>query len=553
MTFRLAVVLALITAAFYAPALRTDFVAGDRQFISKNELADDVPTALRSFVEDYWGALGGESFVYFRPLTVLTHCIDTRLWGRSPAGHHASNIVLHAIVTLLVFAFFLRLLPGRDRVCFAGALLFGLHPIHTHSVIYVVGRTDVLASLFCLLSLLVLCRQRCTAAQQVLGALFYLAALLCKEIAVTLPLLYALYCLAAPGGRPSAAQIRRAAVLLAAALALYLAMRVQAVGAGAGPEAGVSYGPVQRVLLVFMTLGFYCAKLLMPVNLCYYSNLVVPHPGMAAPDILLVAGGVLCAALMCMFWRRGAAGMALAWTGITLLPVLNIIALPVLAKENYLYLPSVGFCLLAALAAGRAGRLLGGRIAALLVAAIALLYGMQLCLRTLDYRDPALYLLSAVRAMRPLSRDEVENKNCFEGAKNWFTTCRNLGYLYVEKNSPAEAEQWFERALDFTPAYFDPRYGAECRQALGELYLKQGRVREARSQLNAALTGAHRPQVVYNLLGAAAAMQGDLQAAEDCFVQALAIDPGFAAARDNLERLRKKRAPAGRSSAPFSR
>ena len=160
MTFRLAVVLALITFGIYGAALQTDFVAGDRQFILKNEMAADVVTALQSFITDYWGTLGGESFVYYRPLTVLTHCLDTNLWGYSPVGHHLTNIVLHTLVTLLVFAFFLQLLPGRPLLCCGAAMLFGLHPIHTHSVIYVVGRTDVLATLFSLISLLMLCRKK---------------------------------------------------------------------------------------------------------------------------------------------------------------------------------------------------------------------------------------------------------------------------------------------------------------------------------------------------------------------------------------------------------
>jgi len=546
MTFRLAIVLALITVAVYVPALRSDFVAGDRQFILNNEQVADVPTALQSFVADYWGALGGESFVYYRPLTVLTHCIDTNVWGRDPAGHHAVNIVLHTIATLLVFAFFLRLLPGRTAVCCAGALLFGLHPVHTHSVIYVMGRTDVLATLFCMLALLLLCRPRCSGAQHGLGALCFLASLLCKEIAVTLPLLYALYCRAAPSGRPAMAQVRRAGLLLGAALAMYLFMRIQAVGPGAGPGVGVAYALWQRALLVFMTLGFYCAKLLLPVDLCYYSNLVVPHSGMAAVDIALVACGLLCATLIILLWRRGIAGLALAWIGITLLPVLNIIALPVLAKENYLYLPSVGFCLLGALAVDKVRRYVTGRTAAVLLSAVALLYSMQLCLRSLDYRDPALYLLSAVRTMRPLPPDALENTHYFEGAKNWFTTCRNLGYLFVEKNNPAAAEQWFLRALDYSTAYFDPRYAAECHQALAELYLEQGRTDEVQPHLNAALNGTGQPQAVYNLLGVAAAMQDDLQSAEDFFLRALEIDPGFASARVNLRRLRQRRGADGR-------
>jgi len=539
MTFRLAIVLTLITLACYGPALQADFVAGDRQFILKNELAADLGTALQSFIADYWSTLGGEAFVYYRPLTVLTHCIDTSLWGLSPAGHHATNIALHLIVSLLVFALFLRLLPGRRTLCFAGALLFALHPIHTHSVVYVMGRTDMLAALFCVLSLLLLCRQSCTLMQHALAALCWLAALLCKEIAVTMPLLYGLYCLAAPAHRPSRAQFMRAAALLSSALAVYLVLRISAIGLGTAPETALAYAPWQRGLLVLMTLGFYCAKLLLPLNLCYYSNLVVPHPGMSAVDILLIASGAACAAVMVIFWRKGIAGMALAWIGITLLPVLNIVTLPVLAKENYLYLPSIGFCLLAALALDFLRRRLSATIAVVVCAAIALLYGMQVYLRTLDYRDPAAYLLSAVRAMRPLPPEELNKTHCFEGAKNWFTTCRNLGYLYEERREFDRAEYWFSQALGYTPDYFDPAYAAECHQALGGLYLKQNRLREAQAQLDAALPGTARPQKVYNLLGVCSVMRNDSEAAEVFFLKALEIDPGFASARANLERLQR--------------
>lgn len=96
------------------------------------------------------------------------------------------------------------------------------------------------------------------------------------------------------------------------------------------------------------------------------------------------------------------------------------------------------------------------------------------------------------------------------------------------------------RALDHTAAYFDPRYAAECHLELGELYLKQGRIPDAQSQLTAALTGTNKPQAVYNLLGVCAVMHKDPEAAEDFFLKALEIDPDFASARANLARLRRQ-------------
>jgi Tfp pilus assembly protein PilF len=142
--------------------------------------------------------------------------------------------------------------------------------------------------------------------------------------------------------------------------------------------------------------------------------------------------------------------------------------------------------------------------------------------------------------MRPLSPEQLENKHYFEGAKNWFTTCRNLGFLFVEKNEPDKAEYWFLQALNHSASYFDPDYSAGCHAALAKLYLKQGRLDDARAQLAAALSGTKQPHTIYNLLGVAAAKQNDNDAAEGFFLKALEADPDYAAARNNLKRLRRQ-------------
>ena len=132
----------------YWNTLPNDFVAGDRQFILRNPHLGNYQTVLHSFTSDYWGKLGGESFIYYRPMTILSHFIDFTLYGLNPAGHHFSNMVFHTIVTLLVYQLFFFLFSSNPWIALVGASLFALHPIHTHSVSYVMGRTDVLAALF---------------------------------------------------------------------------------------------------------------------------------------------------------------------------------------------------------------------------------------------------------------------------------------------------------------------------------------------------------------------------------------------------------------------
>ena len=65
---------------------------------------------------------------------------------------HAVNLVLHVGVTLLVFQLGLQLSRARS-VALIAAVLFGVHPIHTEAVTGIVGRAEILAAFFGLLTL----------------------------------------------------------------------------------------------------------------------------------------------------------------------------------------------------------------------------------------------------------------------------------------------------------------------------------------------------------------------------------------------------------------
>ncbi|XP_043565623.1 protein O-mannosyl-transferase TMTC2 isoform X2 [Chiloscyllium plagiosum] len=70
-----------------------------------------------------------------------------------PWGYHFVNVLLHSAVTGL-FTNFSRVLFGDGYWTFIAGLLFAAHPIHTEAVAGIVGRADVGAGLFFLLSLM---------------------------------------------------------------------------------------------------------------------------------------------------------------------------------------------------------------------------------------------------------------------------------------------------------------------------------------------------------------------------------------------------------------
>jgi len=86
----------------------------------------------------------------WHPITWFSHMVDWELFGADPAGHHATNLLLHLVNTLLVFLFFQRT-TGREGASAWVAMLFAVHPLHVESVAWVSERKDLLSGFFALL------------------------------------------------------------------------------------------------------------------------------------------------------------------------------------------------------------------------------------------------------------------------------------------------------------------------------------------------------------------------------------------------------------------
>ena len=126
----------------------------------------------------------------------LAYLLCYQLYGPIPFGFHLLNLVLHAAVVLLVFAVTRRLF-GDHLPALLAAGLFALHPIHTESVAWIAGITDLELSFFFLLTFLLYLRlgdrPAISSTAQTGLLLAYALALLSKEQALVLPFLAAVY------------------------------------------------------------------------------------------------------------------------------------------------------------------------------------------------------------------------------------------------------------------------------------------------------------------------------------------------------------------------
>jgi hypothetical protein len=179
-----AIALVGIVGSLHVSTTRSGFVYDDRLWARPWTLAELASTFVGS--EDPLGISGEQ----YRPIPSLTHALDHALWGASPFAFHLTNMALHWLSALLLFVLLKRV--GIPRAAaFLGALTLAVHPLAASSVGWISERTDTLADIFMLATLIVFLGPKGTQTVRVLG--IALLALWSKETAVMLPVLAALF------------------------------------------------------------------------------------------------------------------------------------------------------------------------------------------------------------------------------------------------------------------------------------------------------------------------------------------------------------------------
>ncbi len=170
----------------FSPIDENWLISGNTEFLS------DWANLLHSFNKNIQNS-------YYRPLLIDTFIINYKLSGLDPFIYHLTNILLHAFSVILLFKLLGRL-KIEAKISFLLCLLFAVHPLAVHAVAWIPGRNDSLICIFTLLSCLNLLNylELKRGRHLVFFALFFLCALLTKESALSLPLVYLFIFLLAP-------------------------------------------------------------------------------------------------------------------------------------------------------------------------------------------------------------------------------------------------------------------------------------------------------------------------------------------------------------------
>ncbi len=390
---RVALLLALAMLV-YGNTLLNSFTLDDFLYIFRNPAVTN-PSISGLFEPNQYSNV-------FRPVTFGTFALNFAAGGTHPVGYHLLNLLLHGAVALLLYPVLRKLLEAAPRgttIAWVAALLFAVHPIHTDAVASIVGRSELLAAGFLLAAWLLHLHD-----QPILAVVCFVLALMSKESAVAfVPL-----ALAGDYARGKLKPLRRYAWIAGVAVA-YIALLWEIQGGRFGEKEvlfldnPLAKFPASLRILNALRVAWKCVGLqVYPATLsCDYSYNAIPlyaswrHTAPAAVAALLV----LALWIWTLWTKRGewflAGAIYLAGFAVTaniLMPTGTIMG------ERLAYLPSAGFCLLAALLWMQFEKhqtRLAWPVLAIIVASLA----TRTVVRNRDWRDNSSLFSAAVRAV----------------------------------------------------------------------------------------------------------------------------------------------------------
>jgi len=478
--------LALLVLVAHLPLRHSEYIQDDRLAVVKNQIVarGDLAEILST---SYWEGAEGHDRSLYRPLVIFSYALERKLTGQPAAlVAHVVNLVLHFLVVALLMTLMLRLGAGR-LAAGAAAALFAVHPVHVEAIAGIVGRADLLAALGSLSALQFLTyagswgtREPSALARRLAagasGICLFLA-LGSKEVAFATPFLMVAVELLL---RPYTSATRsgwwaRLGALIPGGIAglLYLALRVRALEMFASVQPVhpmdnilVRIDGAERLFTSFGIVARYVRLLLSPTRLSadYSGNSVaIETTWLAARP--LIGAFVLLALLLLIAWpflsrrlRRTAARPA---TPPALQPLAAFAALMFLmpylvignlffivgaaVAERFMYLPSIGSCMLLGLLFEQIRRLppLAGRSSRqqlqLVIATVAILSGAFALMtwnRCRDWRDEATLFRSATLVTPDSPRPHLI-----------------VGHALVEEGDPAGAIPHFDQILAQYPRY----------------------------------------------------------------------------------------------------
>ncbi len=311
-----------------------------------------------------WAFTTGYASNWF-PVTWFSHMLDFQIFGMDAGWHHLTNVLIHAVSAMLLFAL-MRRMTGRKWESAFVAFVFALHPLHVESVAWISERKDVLFAFFWFLTMWLYLDfvERRTTGKYLLMLAACCLGLMSKQMIVTLPFILLLldaWPLKRIGIKTLIVEkVPLVALSIAASAIVFLAQRK------GGAVLSLDAIPLTaRVANAAMAYLIYIANFIWPSGLAFF----YPYPSRwPAGEVVFATLALIAMSITVLLAYRRRPYLAVGWFWYlgTLAPVVGLIQVGHQARaDRYTYIPLIGISIMVAWAAAELPRRVVTRLLAI--------------------------------------------------------------------------------------------------------------------------------------------------------------------------------------------
>lgn len=553
------------TFLIFAKSFSFRFVYDDNYQIVNNDHLLSWHSLPLYFTQKFWSQIPDNSSNLYRPFFLVWLRLNIVLFGRNPWPWHVMTVMMHVLVTWLVYMLARKLLRNDSGALLAAAI-FGLHPIHVEVGAWIAAVNESLNMTLLLLAFLCYLKQRSRPERRfwwlLLSLSLFAAAVLVKETGCVLPLLLVAYELtlgrdfAVEEQRSSGTGWLRRVVPYFAVLGAYLVVRRMVMHTAFIPgETSLTEAILSQPWLILL----YLKMLVWPVKLAAmydfpYTNHIASWRFAAGLALILI-----CAFAMWKAWKQRArlTIFAAAWFLITLAPALAAFCLAYKSEsyhDRYLYLPSFAAVLLAGAAfqhlldaPGKTRKMLSCSVAILLLGFMSVATWKQL-----NYWRNNYVLFQRATEVAPQNERAAANLAAEMIYSGNFTSALQISERMMKLHPdsvlpvrPAALAAFLLHDFSLAETYYAKAAALDPGQGSMYFYLGVARIRldrypEAVEALQKAAALSPGMQGVHYNLGIALMNLGKLQQARDQFAAELKSNSSNVAARQALADLNRR-------------
>lgn len=346
-------VISLLTAIAYSPIRKAEITNwDDNEYLIKNPYLKSLSG------ENIKAIFSANSFMgNYHPLAMLSLSVDYSMSGEDEEGnlypfiYHLINLILHILTTVLVFFFGYKFF-GNINIALLAGILFGVHTLHTESVVWISERKDVLYAFFFMASLLayLIYIQKQKFYYFIIALLLFILSLLSKGQAVTLALSIVVMDIYFKRKIWSVKLIAEKIPFFALSI-LFGLLAIEAQQQGEALTIGGSYNILQRIFVASYGFTMYLLKLILPVDLAA----IYPYPDIRHQTVpwfykLSIIVPLLLAFIFYKSLKNNkVVAFSMAFFVVNILLLLQLIPVgSAVYADRYAYIPSVGFFMLVA-------------------------------------------------------------------------------------------------------------------------------------------------------------------------------------------------------------